>query len=334
VSRWQRLVAWIDTREPVRALAVFRVAVAAVVLVTLGDMIGSGSLSALWLPPADGGFDALHDDHWLFAVIGAPDRVRVLALVGATLLGSVLIGLGLGARVAALVTGQLLLALFQLQPGTGGGHDRLITNAMWLLVLAPSDASWSLGCRLRTGRWVDDTPRVAWPRWLIAWQLTVTYTITGWQKLDDVWWPWGDLQAVYLSVLQPSWARWDLAWVAHVFPLTQAMTAVTLWWECTFGVVLIWLALRDRHPRVARMPVRGLYLALGVAVHGTLWATMNLGPFPFITLAFYAGLFRSADLEPLLPPAYSSSSSASSSPASSEASMGVSSATPALRRSR
>ena len=31
---------------------------------------------------------------------------------------------------------------------------------------------------------------------------------------------------------------------------------------------------------------------VGVLLHGSLWICMNLGPFPFITLAFYTCLYH------------------------------------------
>ncbi|MEZ4241880.1 MAG: hypothetical protein R3F59_38165 [Myxococcota bacterium] len=205
-------------------------------------------------------------------------------------------GRGVWSRVAALVTGQALLALFSVAPATGGGHDRLLTIALWLLALSPAGASLSLPTRWRTGRWRDPTPRAAWPRRLLAFPLVVTYTVTGWQKLAPEWWPWGGLTAVYRSLLQPSWARFDLApWLGPLFPVTQAMTLVTIAWECSFPLLLAWWIARRRGGRFARWPVRGVLLGVGVAVHGTLWATSNLGPFPFITLAYYLCCLDDAD---------------------------------------
>jgi hypothetical protein len=97
---------------------------------------------------------------------------------------------------------------------------------------------------------------------------------------------------VYRSLLAPSWARWDLSWIAAFYPATQAMTAVALAWEGTFWGVGAWLLLRRRWPPVARYDPRLFYIFVGICVHGTLELAMNLGPFAWATLSFYPCLFR------------------------------------------
>lgn len=295
-----RFVAWVDEREPVTWLAAFRVAIGAIVLGVIADTWRSGALALLWLPPDAGGLGHLDAD-WRVAALGGPSAGVTYGLVVVVVVTASLVTAGLGTRVAALVCGQALLGLLSLAPATGGGHDRLLTNALWLLVLAPSDRSWSLGCRIRAGTWSDPSPAPAWPRRLAAWQLVVTYAITGWQKLGDEWWPWGGLEAVYRSLLMPSWARWDLApWLGAAFPITQAMTAATIAWEGGFPVILVWWLARRRGWRFGRWPVRAALLCTGLAMHATLWAATNLGPFPFVTVAYYLALFDHADYERLL----------------------------------
>jgi hypothetical protein len=323
VMAWTRLVAWLDTREPVTWLALFRIAVGAIIGWTLLDMAQSGAMTLLWLPESAGGLGHIDGNQWLLDLVGT-SPAAVFTLVGLALVSAALVTAGLGTRVAALVCGQALLALFSLRPITGGGHDRLITNALWLLVLAPSDRSLSLSARLRTGRWVDPTPMPVWVRWLGIYQLVVTYSITGWQKLGPEWWPWGNLEAVYRSLLQPPWVRAEHLWAGDLFVFTQAMTAATLAWECLFGVLLVWYFARSRgwqlqrevrivpprDPRgilamrtyvrltalrFGRWPVRAGLLGLGLVFHGMLLVTSDLGPFPFITVAYYLCCFDDAD---------------------------------------
>ncbi len=64
-----------------------------------------------------------------------------------------------------------------------------------------------------------------------------------------------------LSLRQPAWARFDLTWIPRISPPPQAMTTVSLLWECTFGVVL--LRMLTRHRRWGTWPVRGAYLGGG-----------------------------------------------------------------------
>jgi hypothetical protein len=283
----ERLLCWVDEREPVTALAAFRVALALVVLTTLVDTWWSGAAALLWYPVEDGGLGGVQPS-WRVQALGGPSVTTIRLLSVLCGLGSLCLLAGFRTRVAALVAGQAFLALASLQPGTGGGHDRLITNALWLLVLSPAGLSFSLDCWLRTRRWVDETPRPCWPRRLLCWQLVLCYGITGWQKLGPEWWPWGGLTAVYRSLLQPAWARVDLAGVLpHLFPLTQAMTALTLAWECGFPVILLWWWARRRGHPFGRWPVRAVLLGAGVLFHTTLALASNLGPFPYVTLAYY-----------------------------------------------
>ncbi|MFO0004418.1 MAG: HTTM domain-containing protein, partial [bacterium] len=94
-----------------------------------------------------------------------------------------------------------------MHPFAGGGHDRLFTNALFLLLLSPAGATLSLDARRRTGSFVDPSPRPAWTRTLLVFQLCVVYLVTGVQKLGSEWFPWGGASAVYYALLTPSWAR-------------------------------------------------------------------------------------------------------------------------------
>lgn len=287
---FDRWVAFVERREPVVGLALFRIGIGAALAWTLLRIVASGAGRALYLPPESGGMLALTGD-WRFALLGGPSAPAVTALTVAALVGAALVAVGWYARPAALVAGQATIALLSLVPESGGGHDRLITNALWLLVLAPCDHSLSLRCRLRTGAWVDPTPRAAVVRYLVMLQLVVTYTITGWQKLGPEWWPWGGLEAVYRSLLQPDWSRHALPWLGEVFPITQLMTAGTIAWEGGFPLVPLWMWGRHRWPALRRLDVRVLLLLAGFTTHAVLESTLNLGPFGFVTVAFYPCFF-------------------------------------------
>src|SRR5262249_45989543 len=142
-----------------------------------------------------------------------------------------LLALGLGGRVTALVVAQSYLAVSQLNPLCCAGDDRLLSNALWLLVLSRSTVTLSLDCRLRTGRWVSDEPVPAWPRYLAIVQLVLVYGATGLQKMGIDWLPGGGFAALYYILQEPAWVRWDMSWLAWVFPLTQIATAVAWFFE-------------------------------------------------------------------------------------------------------
>ena len=297
---WKRWSDRLAHREPATPLALFRIVLGVVILTTFGDMLLTDTVSVLWYPIADGGIADPAATHWLINAIGGADPGKVGVLIAAAMGSALLMVVGLGSRLAALVALQCCMALFSLHPGSGGGHDRLIINALWLVVLAPSDATLSLMCRLKTGSWISTAPAAAWVRYLIIYQIVLVYTCTGVQKLGADWWPWGDLRAVYYSLLTPSWQRWEsIAWVASIYPLTQAGTAITLMWEMSWGLVLLALwyrATRSRPGRLRalfnRIDVRRLYALVGVGVHLGIWAMMNLGPFSWITLTYYFSLWH------------------------------------------
>lgn len=300
---WTRWVRRLAHREPATALALWRIAVAICVVYSVLQPVVSNTLTPIWVDLAHGGLKPLQDGQWLVAALGGPTPTTAWTLVLTALGGATLLGLGLGARVAAFVTLQACIALFSLHPTSGGGHDRVITNALWLLVFAPSAQTLSLACRWRTGRWTDPTPVAAWPRYLAVVQLCVIYGMTGAQKLGSSWFPWGDWAAVYYALQTPSWARFDVDTMAllaaRLYPLTQLGTALTWLWEVSFPVVLLaawWRHTRDRPGRLRalsnRLDLRWAYALVGITMHSILFITMELGPFSLITLAYYLCLWH------------------------------------------
>ncbi len=300
MSMWRRWVAMLARREPATPLALFRIAVGLVILGTMTDMIAADVVAAVWYPPEDGGIRALVESHWLVQALGGASARTTDALLTTTMLSAAALVVGLGSRLAALVALQCSLALFSLHPGSGGGHDRLIANALWLLVLAPADVTLSLRSRLSAGTWCNSTPVPAWVRYLAIYQIALVYTCTGVQKLGADWWPWGGLDAVYFSLLTPSWQRFEpVAWVAWIFPLTQVGTALTVLWESTWMLVplhLYFRATRTRPGRLRavlnRLNARSVYALVGVMLHGGIWVTMNVGPFSWITCSYYLCLWH------------------------------------------
>jgi hypothetical protein len=298
---WETFVRWTSHREAGTTLALFRMAVAAILAWDLVDIGLSGAYGLIWRDAAHGGLLAkLGSDAPLLWLLGGPSPAVVDGIYAATLTGSAAMILGVGGRLATLVTLQGAMALFGLHTGSGGGHDRLITSALWLLFLSRSDATLSLTTRLRTGSWTSDELVPAWPRWLLVHQLAVMYVSAGVVKLGAEWWPHGGLVAVYRSLLDPAYARadWSL-WAARLFPLTQLATLATVLFEATWWAVPLWMWLRatdDRGGRLrswaSRVDLRVVYLVIGVVLHGTLGLTLNLGPFSAITLAYYLNLFR------------------------------------------
>ncbi len=294
-AAWARHLA--RTEAPT-SLALFRVAVGLVLLWTLLEMLRVDAVGPVWTSLEHGGVKPLVVKQWLVVALGGPTPAVVHGLVGATAAAAACLAAGLFTRLSALVALQGAIALFSLHPFAGGGHDRLFTNALFLLLLSPAGSTLSLDAKRRTGSFVDHSARPAWTRTLLVFQLCVVYLVTGVQKLGSEWFPWGGASAVYYALLTPSWARWDLDTLAvaaaRLYPLTQVGTVMAWLWEVSFPAVGLWFALRAGPPGPGRLrawahkvDVRAIYAGFGLMMHGALFALMELGPFSLITTSFY-----------------------------------------------
>lgn len=303
MSWWNRWVDLTRRQESGTAIALFRMALGFSILLTLGSVVWTGTIEPLWLDRAHGGVRPL-SGNGLVALLGGatPEVVYPLLVIGFALATALTVGLG--GRATALATLLVVQPLVDINDDAGGSYDLLIQNGLWLLVLAPATRTLSVDCRLRTGAWASRSPVGLWARYLIAFQLVVMYTSTGWQKLSAYWTPGGDFSALYYILQQPSWQRFDMAWTVHVYPLLQLGTAVTWLWEVSNPLLLVavWMAdTQERPGRVRawfnRLHVREAYAVVGLVMHLSLLVLMNVGPFTPLTLAFYAGLYSSKDWE-------------------------------------
>lgn len=304
-ERWSRWVRRVSHKEPDTPLALFRIAVGLVILYTHAMLLATGGI-VLWEHRDWGGIYPLSSKQWLLELLGGPIPPVVYSLITAGIISACTLTVGFCGRLSALVGLQVSLALFSLVPAAGGGHDRLITNALFVLVLAGGTRTLSLDARIRTGRWRSNTPVPAWPRYLLWFQLCLVYGITGVHKLGSSWFPWGGWSAVYYTLLTPSWTRYDFssaAWVAWIHPLTQLGTAVTWLWEVTFPMVLVWAWWRHTAARggrlrrlATRLDLRVPYALIGLIMHGSLLVLLDLGPFSLITLSFYVTMWHHDEL--------------------------------------
>ncbi len=300
---WSRWVALLERREPGEALALVRILVGLGVLVALLEVLLPGMVPVLWFDRADGGVRALGGGGVRMSWLGGPTPANVTAVLGVTLAAATALTLGVGTRVAALVAVQGWLALVAINGHAVGSYDNLAANALWLLVLARSDATWSLSCRLRHGRWTSAEPAPSWGRWLVIGQLVVMYASTGLQKVSTHWVPGGDLAALYYILQQPSWQRFDGAWAAAVLPLTRLATLSTWLFEVGAPLLLLAYWFRDSRGRPGglralcnRVDGRALFALFGVGMHLGIHALMDVGPFSYLSIALYPALFHGEEV--------------------------------------
>lgn len=304
LARWWR--AWVtllDRREPGDAMALFRMAVALVVVWVLVGMATSGVADVVWVDRAHGGYRGLGQGPFLIRWLGGPTPAVVHGVLWTTVASGALLFLGLGGRLAAFVTLQGYMALHRLDHNASGSSDILVTNALWLLVLARSTATLSFDCRLRTGRFVSDEEIAAFPRYLGIAQLVVMYWSTGVQKVSVYWFPTGSYSALYYILQQPTWQRFSMTWAARVYPLTQVSSALTWLWEVTTPLLLLVYYYRhtaDRGGRLRalanRRDLRKVWALVGVTLHLMILVAMDVGHFSQISLAFYFCLWHPTEL--------------------------------------
>lgn len=299
MKAWSRLVRWLDTREPGEPLALLRIATGCNVFAAVASVALPGLVPILWLTPEHGGIRMLPDKgSWLIGLLGGPTPTVVWPLVALTLAASALLAVGWASRIAAFVALQGFLALAWINGDAGGSYDPLITNVLWLLVLAESDATLSVRSKLQTGAWSSGRAVTAWPRWLVVLQLLVMYCSTGLQKVSAAWVPGGESDALYYILQQPSWRRFDMSWVAWIYPATQAAT-LSVWLFEVFApllVLVLWFRSTRTRPGVLRavsnrLRLRDAFAAYGVAMHLGIHALMAVGPFSLVSASLYLCLF-------------------------------------------
>ncbi len=297
MSAWSRLVDWMDTPESGTSLALVRILTGGVVLRTIGAVWWSGVTQAIWYDAAHGGIRDLGRGNFLMKMLGGPTPERVDGMMALTmLLGlGVLLGMGgpIASRVIAFATMQCFMSLADLNGHAGGSYDELITNLLWLLVLAGPTKTLSLESLRTTGSWTSGRSLARWTRLLVVFQAIVMYATTGWQKVSAHWVPGGDLSALYYILQQPTWQHFDHSWVAWVYPLTQVGTIVSWLWEVTAPLWLLAfvVSLGQGGGRIGRwlrlLHVREGYLVVGMIFHVGVAAMMNIGPFTWASLCLY-----------------------------------------------
>lgn len=298
---WQ---AWVDLwteEETASSLALFRIAIGVVVTMDALSSLIAGVIDPLYIPIGEGGlapgnrFPSL-----ILAALGHSSTTTWLVAYSMLGLGA-LSTIGLGGRLTQFALLQVVLAWHAIPADIGGGYDRLLTNALFLLCLGPCTATLSADCRLKQGAWTSGERVRALPRRLAIAQVIVMYTATGLAKHGSAWSP--PFDAVYRSFQIQAWARLDdLTWLGYAWWPLAVGTAVTLWWERLFGLILVFYAgrrgwLGSWGVRLARRDWRLAFLGVGVVVHGLLGLLTNLGTFTPVTLCFYIAFARPEELE-------------------------------------
>jgi len=290
--------------------ALLRMLFGAAVVYCISDMVALDLVRVLWLGPESGGISRPNGSMWLVGAVGGPDAAHVWALVVGCGLAGALTVVGLGGRWVPLVTALLYYAVRSLNPPVTGGYDALMVNALFYIGLGRPTATCSVDAFLRRRWWRAPDARVpSWPRYLLAFQVIILYTATGLKKGSVVWSPADGYTALYYIFMDPTWRRFEPDFLRWALPLSRVGTAITWHWEQSAPILL--LAAYFRHtegPRwwlrsfFERFDVRLPWLAIGLALHIGILLSMNVGPFSWVSLAFYPALFGPDELERLAAP--------------------------------
>ena len=303
-GRWW--VALWDRREPATVLALVRIVLGAVLLTELVGMGALGLGEVLYAAEAHGGLSrasGLQHPPWWMALAG-DGRWAASALLALLAALSALWTAGVGTRV----TGVALLLLYaqtaQILPLSDRAIDQLIRNVLLILAFSRCGAVWSVDARIRTGRWAGHgDPVPAWPRYLLVLQLVVVYFTAGVSKFGSAWWPWGDLSALYLILHEWPYAAYDVSALDGwpFYRLTQVGTAITVFFQVTYPVVLLHYFPPPGRPgairrALARYRVHWLWIGVGALFHVGIGISMSLGIFPWGMLAMYPAFLHPHEL--------------------------------------
>jgi hypothetical protein len=298
---WRAWVALMDRREPATALALVRIFTSLVLLVELAWTYQQGQVELLWSTFPDG--FAANAGTWADSLGVSAFGLWALAMIA---LACVL--LGLATRVALVGFVLVSAQLSMIAPDGESGLDMLIRIVFLILALSRCHARWSIDAWLarRIGR---PMPALvpAWPRYLLLLQLVWVYFSGAQNKSSGNWGPFGGFTALGHALMDPIHGRLDPSTISTFYPLTRVATALTITFELTAVLYLLWhyfAATPDRPGRLRRLAnrtrVRWIWFALFVSFELGIAIGLKLGAFPFGMLALWPVLLLPDELEHLV----------------------------------
>ena len=217
---------------------------------------------------------------------GLPSVVVLFtALLGA--LGCLLVGCR--TTIAAVSTWLLFTWLHLRNPTFLNGGDEVVRIALFYIavgsVAAPAKGRALSLDLIRSVGGADEVGlrssclMPAWPLRLLQIQVCAIYAVAGvWKLLGTSWW---DGSVIYYALGNPYLTRFGIPDWPAVQPLFATLSITVAWWETLFPLLVLW-----RRTRLSA-------LVFGVLVHGTIFATMNIGVFSFAMLATYSAFLPS-----------------------------------------
>ena len=303
-GRWWRF--WVELfsqRERGSTLAALRIGVALALTYSLLSPLAFGIADDLFIHQDHGGIRRISGT-WLMQLFGGATPAVFWTLYTTSVALTLSLLVGFGGRVVPFLLLQTYGGIIASNPYGSGGYDFLFTNALWLMVLGDVTRTWSVDCKRRTGRWTSDDEVAAWPRYLFVFQLIVMYASTGFRKSSVVWLPSGGYSALYYALMDPNWTRYDLSGVAWVYPLSQVLSAVAVHWEQLTVLLLVVFYYRYTAKSTGRLrrlfnrwDLRKPWALTGIGLHVSILLLLSVGPFSWISLAYYTSLFTPEEIQ-------------------------------------
>jgi len=168
-----------------------------------------------------------------------------------------------------------------------GGDVAMATMFAWSMFL-PLGARWSLD-RVRRGGSAAAEEQILTPPTLAALGIVVQIAlIYGLTAIDKAGHTWRDGTAIYYSLHLDRWTSDFGVWFRDFFGI--ALPGLTFIVLCLEFAAPLLILLPIGQPALRRVAIVGL-----TGMHLGIWATMQLGTFPFTMMSTYALLLRSAD---------------------------------------
>lgn len=300
LDRWSAI--WEGTEHP-RVLASVRILLASSLLWDFGQIWYYDLITALFGPITDGGWShnvGTDKGPWLYQLIessGWTASMHFWVLVCAT----VCVLVGFFTRTSTVIVLMLYATQALILPLSDRGIDMLCRDVLLILLFSGCGRCWSVDSLWSTGSWGAPDVRVSrWPRYLLIVQLVVMYFTAGVQKVGLLWTPFGGYAALYVILQDPAIARVDFSWLATqpFYLFTQLATAVTVFWQASYPLVILWLFYKQTPERPGRLralsnrfKLHWVWVAVGAFFHLQLALTMQLGIFPWAMMAIYPVYF-------------------------------------------
>jgi len=210
-----------------------------------------------------------------------PWHERTEVLAGAMILWLAAIALllvGLGTRLAAVLTWTLSMSFANLNPNIDNAGDTVRTITLFYLMLCPCGAVWSLDRLIQKWRGQSRGPVLVspWALRLLFMQMVWIYFANGLYKMTGDSWQLGN--SMYYVMCDLTLTRFSYLQLPVPLVALQAMTWLVLVWEVGFPLLVL--------IRWTRIPA----LVMGVLFHLGIFATMELGGFAPYMFVLYLPL--------------------------------------------